>query len=264
MHWSDARIHLSLAERPCLVQMGFGRHGRLREERYRIKCFTIHMYYYGGNIRVNGADFPLRFGHLGVNPPDAETLYRFDEPDCRHVWAHFEAAADGPALKQIPIMHDANADFARFNAPMDEMLKWHFRDRLRAEVILWDLLFKLAESSEKDAVPTRHPALTSAMNHVEKNLSQYLPAANVAKAAGLSQNHLNRLFRAGLNKTIKEYVLDRRMEKAAYFLASTGLPVKSVASECGIPDPQHFNKTIRRYFGKPPSEMRKNGPTRTS
>jgi AraC family transcriptional regulator len=163
-------------------------------------------------------------------------------------------------------MHDVNAEFARFNGPMDEMLKWHFRDRLRAEVVLWDLLFKLSESAEKSpaTTPSLHPAVTLAMEFIETNLSQYLPAANVLKKAGLSHHHLNRLFKAGLGKTIGEYILDRRMEKAVYFLTSTGMAIKSAAVECGIPDLQHFNKTIRRCFGKSPSEMRKSGPTRTS
>jgi AraC-like DNA-binding protein len=259
MAWSEARVPISLADRPRIVQMGFGSHGRLREEFYQIKSWTLHIYYYGGNIRVNGADFPIRFGYMGVNPPGAETLYRFDEPDCRHIWAHFEAPGKGKALRTLPIMHDVNADFTRFNASMDEMLKCHFRDRLRAEVILWELLFRLAGSAQKALSPAAetHPAVNAAMDHVEKNLSQYLPAASVAKAAGLSHNHLNRLFKARLGRTLKEYILDRRMEKAAYFLASTRLPIKSTAVECGLPDLQHFNKTIRKRFGMPPTELRK-------
>jgi transcriptional regulator GlxA family with amidase domain len=46
------------------------------------------------------------------------------------------------------------------------------------------------------------------------------------------------------------------MERAEYFLRKTALPVKGIAAECGVTDLQHFNKLVRRFFGKSPRAIR--------
>lgn len=260
MDWKDFRFPVSLAKKPRLVQMGFGQHVRSRDIFFQIKTWTIHLYYYGGSIRVNGTEVPIRFGYLGINPPNAKTVYGFDEPACRHIYAHFETEEPqhNETVHRVPVMLDVNATFKSYESRMDTMLKHYHRDRLRAEVVLWELLFKLSEDASR--IPsegtTRHPAVESAMEYIERNLSGYLTAADVAQAAGLSQNHLNHLFHSQFNKTLKDYILDLRMEKAAYFLTSTRLPIKTAAYECGIPDLQHFNKIVRRVFGKSPKKFR--------
>ncbi len=114
-----------------------------------------------------------------------------------------------------------------------------------------------------NTMQTRHPAVTLSMEYIENNLSQFLPTKNVLKAVGLSHNHLNRLFSAGLGKTIREYILERRMVKAAYFLTSTRIPVKCAAIECGLPNLQHFNKIIHRYFGMAPTQLRRKAALET-
>jgi AraC-like DNA-binding protein len=261
MEWKTERLALSLEKKPRLVQVNFGHHDNEKELFFQIKSWTLHLYFYGGNIRVNGADFPIRFGHLGINPPEAETLYRFDEPVCRHLYAHFEIPEnrDPASFRRVPVMHDINPSFDAYNSRMDDMVKLYHRDRFRAEIILWELLLRLAESASTSTTDARPSVVEAAMDHIERNLSQFLPAASVAEAVGLSQNHLNRLFHAHLGKTLKDYIRDLRMEKAAYYLTATRLPIKAAAGECGIPDLQHFNKTVRRVFGKSPKKLRETG-----
>lgn len=260
MKENKSSLDIALSEKPRLAQMGFGQHLKSSDVFFQIKCWTIHLYYYGGSIRVNHTDFPIRFGCLGINPPDAKTVYRFDEPMCRHLYAHFETGPfpKGPAPWQVPVMADVNANFKEYESRMDGMLKNFHRDRLRSEVILWELLLKLSQDTgqARTAEPGRHPAVDAAVEHIERNLSRPLFAEETARAAGISQNHLNRLFRAQFGKTLKDYILDLRMEKAAYFLTATRLPIKSAAHECGIPDLQHFNKVVRRRLGKSPRKFR--------
>jgi AraC-like DNA-binding protein len=263
MTWKNHHIPISLSRPPRIIQMGFATFGRFPEESFQITPWTLHLYFYRATLCANGVDFPIRYGYMGINPSNAETHYRFEEPVCRHIYVHFEVEASlkTDLLRPIPSMCDINNNFDHFSYPMNEMLKHFYNDRLRSEVILWDLLYRLVDLAEKSLEPVgrRHPALNTALEYVATNLSQYLPAASVASAAGISQNHLNRLFKANLGKTIKEYINDLRMEKAAYFLTSTRTATKNIAWECGIPDLQHFNKTVRRCFGAPPTEIRKQG-----
>jgi hypothetical protein len=45
---------ISLAEKPKLMQMGFATHGKQKFEHYQIYCWTLHLYFYSGNITVDG------------------------------------------------------------------------------------------------------------------------------------------------------------------------------------------------------------------
>ena len=56
--------------------------------------------------------------------------------------------------------------------------------------------------------------------------------------------------------TIPHRLIARRVEHARYLLESTDLPIWRVAERVGIPDPQHFNKTVRRLTGTSPSAIR--------
>ena len=46
------------------------------------------------------------------------------------------------------------------------------------------------------------------------------------------------------------------MAHARYLLESTDLPVAAVGVRVGVPDPQYFNKLVRRFLGQSPSSIR--------
>jgi AraC-like DNA-binding protein len=59
---------------------------------------------------------------------------------------------------------------------------------------------------------------------------------------------------------VTEYVRRRRVERARHLLLHSGLSIKQVACEVGLPDLQLFNKTIRRAYGVAPRSLREHGP----
>lgn len=251
---------LSLNARPRIVQAGFATHGHKRIEHYRIYCYTLHLYLYRGSINVDGKDFEIRHGRLGVCPPGAKTVYRFDEKACRHLWFHFECGTEG--THAVPAMTDTGRDFKTVYRAAEEMLRAFHEDRLRADVKLWDLLFSISRPAHSAAAgPPDVPApVRQALWFIEMNLGSGVTAAQAALAAECSHNHLNRLFLKHRGDTIKAWILKRQMERAQYFLTRTGISIKAAAHECGVPDLQHFNKLVRRFFGKPPRALRAGVP----
>jgi AraC family transcriptional regulator len=78
----------------------------------------------------------------------------------------------------------------------------------------------------------------------------------VAAAAGVSHNHLTRLFGSHLGTTVVGYVRRRRLEEAEHLLRNSTMPVARIARMVGIPDLQAFNKACRREFGQAPRALR--------
>ena len=123
---------------------------------------------------------------------------------------------------------------------------------------MWDVLWQLATRQTPGVHPPRqiHPAVEQIYNEIERNLSAPLYVGDLARRAGLSQNHLTRLFRAATGVTVSAYIRDRRVQRALHFLKETTIPIKEIAVEVGLPDLNFFNKTVRRVTGSAPRKLR--------
>jgi AraC family transcriptional regulator, arabinose operon regulatory protein len=105
-----------------------------------------------------------------------------------------------------------------------------------------------------------HPRLPrpvqSALEFMQRNLQRQLSSADLARAAGLSPTHFNRLFGRHMRRSPMAYFNDRRMDWARYLLRSTSLSVKEVAASMGFEDPFYFSARFKKAVGKAPRESR--------
>lgn len=81
--------------------------------------------------------------------------------------------------------------------------------------------------------------------------------ASLARRAGLGQTAFRAAVLARTGLPPRRYVERLRLERAAYTLQVTDLPVGRIASDCGYPDPFHFSRAFRRVFGASPRHWRK-------
>jgi AraC family transcriptional regulator len=101
-----------------------------------------------------------------------------------------------------------------------------------------------------------HPAVAAAMAYVESHLAGPLTVPRIAAAAGVSHNHLTRLFRDHADTTVVAYIRGRRLARAHHLLRESTLPIAAVAAAVGIGDLQAFNKACRHGLGASPRAIR--------
>jgi AraC-like DNA-binding protein len=102
--------------------------------------------------------------------------------------------------------------------------------------------------------------LLEAMQFIEAfPLSRTLHEPDVARAAGLSVSHLNRLFASEYGTTPKRYFDVRRQEFASNALLFTPMQVKSIAYKLGFSSLPHFTKWFHRRTGHTPTAYRRAG-----
>ena len=89
-------------------------------------------------------------------------------------------------------------------------------------------------------------ALDEVRLELEINFQQPPDVAALAASSGLSRNFFAARFRERFGMTVDGYLLHLRMEMAKNLLLSTNRPIKEIAYECSIPDPNYFNKQFRR------------------
>lgn len=84
----------------------------------------------------------------------------------------------------------------------------------------------------------------------------------LARHAGMHPSYLSAKFKALFATTLKRYVSDMRLSKAAFLLANTRQPVLDILYDVGYRDHGAFNKLFRLKFGCTPTAYRGNGAVR--
>jgi AraC family transcriptional regulator len=106
----------------------------------------------------------------------------------------------------------------------------------------------------KAAMPARR--LKAVLGYIEDNLGRDLGLGEIAAAAGLSVSHFKTLFRKSLGMPPHQYLLRRRVERAAMQLRSGNLPIGQIALENGFCHQSHLALHTRRVLGVTPQELR--------
>lgn len=131
-------------------------------------------------------------------------------------------------------------------------------DRLSAIGLTYRMLARLSETSA-DTLP---PPLRRAMNYAVKNYQNpETGVSSLAKAAGISEVYLRKLFCACRGMPPGRYILSLRMRHAMNILSGSDAPIGVVALECGYTDASTFSKVFRREIGCTPAEYRRTART---
>ena len=83
-----------------------------------------------------------------------------------------------------------------------------------------------------------------------------LPA--LAQLAGVGPTYLERVFRRDTGMSVGQYLLDRRVKRAAAHIAG-GEPLAAAALAAGFYDQSHLTRHFRRRMGVPPGGYRETG-----
>ena len=244
-------IDFPLAGVPGVVRAGrFALADRGFETRYRGSSHALHLHDYAGAMRLAGAELSLSPGDVTLSPAGRTSAYDLPAPG-RHWVVHFSLSQHEPAFA-MPL-HVAGAGAARER--FAQVAALHGRGdalgQAQAAVGLQALLLWLADHGRPAGDPAERAAAA-----IDERFAEPLTVAAIADAARVSPAHLARVFRARFGVTVPHRLLQRRVEHARYLLESTDLPVWRIAERTGIPDAQHFNKTMRRLAGASPSAIR--------
>src|SRR6266446_10493006 len=102
--------------------------------------------------------------------------------------------------------------------------------------------------------PERH--LLRARDLVDARYAEPLGVADLARTAGLSRAHFSREFRRAFGETPHQYLLTRRLERAAALLRSTDRSVADICFTVGLRSVGSFTTSFGRTYGCTPTAYR--------
>jgi AraC-like DNA-binding protein len=106
----------------------------------------------------------------------------------------------------------------------------------------------------KPVPPTRH--LLRAKDLIDARYRDPLDVRALARAAHLSPAHFSREFRRTFGETPHQYLLTRRLERAAALLRNTDHSVAEVCFDVGLQSVGSFTTSFGRTFGISPTAYR--------
>lgn len=102
----------------------------------------------------------------------------------------------------------------------------------------------------------RNPAVARARQLLHDEYARPWTVTELAAACGLSRGRLAELFTAEVGQPPYEYLLDRRVERAAELLATTTWTVTEVATHVGFGSSGQLTRHVRRVLGLTPRQWR--------
>jgi len=97
------------------------------------------------------------------------------------------------------------------------------------------------------------------IDYIESNLDVDITLAQVAKEAGISQWHFQRIFKALTNETLKTYIRSRRLANSLEKLLTTNTRIIDIAIAAGFESQESFSRVFKKTFNMTPNEYRKLG-----
>ncbi len=117
--------------------------------------------------------------------------------------------------------------------------------------LLTRMLHRTDSATQRTYAPVRH-----ALAYLEQHYRHRFARRQVAQAAGLSEDHLGRLFHREMGVTLWEYLTRLRIERAKQRLEHSDDSVQTVARAVGFHDRAYFSRVFHRVTGVAPHAYR--------
>ncbi len=143
-----------------------------------------------------------------------------------------------------------------------------------SEFYLWELFYQisdlnglheflmelLAASFPKQNGREQGGQIDQILNYIDNHIADAdLSLTEISRKYFMSVTYLCMYFKEKTGTTVKSYIIDQRMKKAADLLLYTDLKVTEVAYAVGFSDQSYFTKSFTKYYGVSPSHYKTEG-----
>jgi len=147
--------------------------------------------------------------------------------------------------------HAMNVYFAGDEKPPEALLKLKLKELLTSILV--------GQSNQSLSAYLRSVASCDAPSIamiMETNFCHNLSIDTFAQMCHRSLSSFKRDFRKHYGTSPGKWLLDRRLERSASLLQTTGMSVTEVMFECGFEELSHFSRVFKEKFGRSPSMYR--------
>ena len=126
------------------------------------------------------------------------------------------------------------------------------------EDALWQIVREsICEICEQTASYGKNAMIVNTVIKMVRENYQNMPTiTQMAQQLGISENHLQAIFKRKMGMTIRQFLTQVRLECAAKWLVTTNEKVFTIATKVGYHDVDHFTRVFRDRMGMLPNAYR--------
>lgn len=235
-----------------------GRFGpRIQQDFQLVMLYTGEM-----TVTIDGRVLHVQPGHTVLFKPGHEESFIFSRTEeTRHRWVavHVPDLEEGaredlyalpeylPLTEEMNRLTDLILNLQRQSLPTDPVLR---------SLALAALHLYPKESTRVLLQKEKHPAVYAALVWIHEHYDEDVTLKAIAVHAGVSAEHLVRLFKQFEQTTPIHYLWRYRIERAVELLTNTGLNVTEIAHRCGFKTSHHLARLMKQSTGRTASEIR--------
>lgn len=137
----------------------------------------------------------------------------------------------------------------------DKRYKENALNRYLCSTILAELSAQCRHYLKKDK-ELKEQLYGDILDYISWNVQENLRISEIAAHFGYNEKYLTTLFKKYAGITLKQQVLQAKMEVAKSALSESTFPISQIAYSLGFSDAHNFSNTFRKLTGLSPSEYR--------
>ena len=219
-----------------------------------------------GEITVNGETVKLTPNTAFFIPSNCPHEYHSISESWIINWVCF-SGTDAEALLEKWKLNKytvcASADTERMHRIMSKAYYTIKSDKIYgnhyASAHLYDLLIefrKIADNRQSELSSTNTAALANVLEHIEKHYARQIKLGDLAEIAGITEQHLCRLFKRNFHLRPMEYLAKVRIQHAKEMLVYSEKNIAEIAEASGFPDSSYFSVIFKKHENVTPGEYR--------
>ncbi len=224
-------------------------------------------------LRYNEEDFTVKAEEYLLLPPCGAWRQGFKEAYSSFYWLHFSV----PSPNDDVTCHSKNIAENTFTIPQTQTIP-----KIEKMVVL----MKQLQDSVKNNYPTitldamttsiitelygqlclNEPMKTKSLSqkqiysdiidYIQLNISKNIKVLDIATHFAYNEKYLSHLFEKVSGITLKQHIIQRKMEAANFMLTDTNTSITDIAKSVGFADSHNFSRAYKRFSGLTPSEYR--------
>ncbi|MDO4944987.1 MAG: AraC family transcriptional regulator [Ruminococcus sp.] len=220
-----------------------------------------------GEITIDGTTVKLPEGCVFYIPPHCPHSYHAVTDSWYLNWVCLGGAEVIPLLEKWNLnkFHAfPGCDSERMHRIMNRTYYTIKSDKLYgnhyASAQLYDLLIeyrKIADNRLSSFYTAHSVALADVLQFIEEHYSNQIKLNDLAKVAGVTEQHLCRLFKKNFQLRPMEYLAQVRIAHAKDLLVYSDKSIGEICEETGFQDSSYFSVVFKKYENVTPGEYRK-------
>jgi len=215
------------------------------------------------NVSIDDGQCAISPGSVALLLPGRREHFRFSRLHrTHHSWcAVHSGVVPGPLRKRLaklPAVQPQSQTFELLMKAAFGIRTWRRKEgqeMLRVMgLAMLEEYFRMAKAGA-DETNWESPC-ERARRYLEEHCAEEDCLKKAAQQAGVTPQHLIRLFRQQHQLTPGKYLWQTRVEQGAGLLTATGLTVSEIADRCGFKNPFHFSRLLKNMQGVSPRELR--------